>query len=213
MKFDLAAHPETGLTAPGSPQHLVITDPLPNVCSRHGREAVERREGQVTFYATRRGGRQVTFVRLLWKLIQIWRLTVVEHIGPEIVLHGEWPVCSSCLRTGRIYRRMGAALIALAALTWYSSSCRVSGRRNGRCSSSCRGGFRSGCSSPWACSEREKHSFVRKSPRICGRSTSKRTNDSPLPPSGFSMEATRVRSNRETRLHTHSSAPGITKVY
>lgn len=117
MKFALAAPPETGIPAPGSPQHLVITDPLPNVCSRHGREAVERREGQVTFYATRRGGRQVTFVRLLWKLIQVWRLTVVEHIGPDIVLHGEWPVCSSCLRPGRIYRRMGAALIVLAALS------------------------------------------------------------------------------------------------
>lgn len=117
MKFDLTVHPEIGTSAPGSTQHLVITDTLPDVCSRHGREAVEHREGQVTFYATRRGGRQITFARLLWKLIQIWRLTMLDHIDPDIVLHGEWPVCPSCLRPGRVYRRVGATLIVLAVLS------------------------------------------------------------------------------------------------
>ncbi|WP_040793496.1 hypothetical protein [Nocardia paucivorans] len=117
MKFDLAVHPEIGPSAPGSPHHLVITDTLPDVCARHGREAVEHREGQMTFYTTRRGGKQVTLVRLLGKLLQIWRLTVVEHTRPDIVLHGEWPVCPSCLRPGRIYRRVATALIGLAALS------------------------------------------------------------------------------------------------
>ncbi|WP_328392142.1 hypothetical protein [Nocardia sp. NBC_00416] len=116
MKLGLAVHPEIGTPAAGSPWHLVFAEDLPDICAAHGRDCVERRAEQLTFYRTRRGGRPVNLLRLVLRIVQIWRLNSVARTYPDIVLHGEWPLCPACLVPARIYRAAGTALIALGAV-------------------------------------------------------------------------------------------------
>ncbi|MEU1982559.1 hypothetical protein [Nocardia sp. NPDC019395] len=116
MKLPLTVHPEIGPPDTDSPWHLVFASRLPDVCAKHGRDAVEHRDQQLTFYRTRRGGRQVNALRLILRLLTIWQLSLLPRIDPDIVVHAQWPVCPACLAPARVYRAVGTALIALAAL-------------------------------------------------------------------------------------------------
>ncbi|MGW1739111.1 hypothetical protein ACWCPQ_09900 [Nocardia sp. NPDC001965] len=113
MKFGLTAHPEI---EPGAPHHLVFAERLPDICAAHGRDQVHRREEQLTFYSTRGGGKPVVLFRLLLRIAQIWRSDSMSRTQPDIILHGDWPVCSACLAPSRIQRAIGTGLIMLAVL-------------------------------------------------------------------------------------------------
>ncbi|MBF6333886.1 hypothetical protein [Nocardia transvalensis] len=109
---------DVDLEAAADPDEAVVlrlSQALPDVCSTHGRSAVERRTNDIRFRRTRKGWRQRTvggdlrflLVGMLRAAAQMRRLDE----GAETLLEGEWPVCSKCLRNYRWFNGIGHTIV------------------------------------------------------------------------------------------------------
>jgi hypothetical protein len=114
---------------------MMLRARLPNVCADHGRPAVEFRNGAAGFYASgdQFGVRSALkygetmnkgYARPRFRdLRNIPRLGIKKALrgrpvaSEAVVVHGEWPLCSSCRRRARICRCIGYLLVVCAALT------------------------------------------------------------------------------------------------
>lgn len=92
---------------------MQLDTPLPAVCTRHGRPAVEFRTKFVPFHWHKRARVQST----LGSIVRHF-LTRPSVMPPDTAmkLHGEWPVCARCTRQQRWLRAVGVALILAGIL-------------------------------------------------------------------------------------------------
>ncbi|WP_433663060.1 hypothetical protein ACQPW1_13550 [Nocardia sp. CA-128927] len=91
---------------------LELSRPLPDVCCRHGRPAVERRPGVVRFHQGTHGRVQST-----WATSFFWGLRHYRRM-PEgnTELHGDWPVCKRCLWQTLVFRLIGYVFALLGII-------------------------------------------------------------------------------------------------
>ncbi|MBF6288584.1 hypothetical protein [Nocardia cyriacigeorgica] len=92
---------------------LELQQPMPNVCSEHGRPAVDRRKTVVTFRRTSRGIEQQSLgVTLRGFGVDIFKLGInIPPVAGD--LHGEWPVCATCVRRTTLLRWVARTLIII----------------------------------------------------------------------------------------------------
>lgn len=92
---------------------MQLDTPLPAVCTRHGRPAVEFRTKFVPFHWHKRARVQSTLSSVMRHF-----LTRPRAMPPQTAmeLHGEWPVCARCTRQQRWLRVVGVTLILAGVL-------------------------------------------------------------------------------------------------
>jgi hypothetical protein len=117
ISLRVSVHPDEDMQYPGSPLHLVLSEPLPTICSDHGLPAVEQHDTQLPFVDRRAGAEQLTFGRFLMRIVSRFWSRDRYNFDPDIVLHGAWPICPTCLSRARRFVRIGRTLSAAAAIT------------------------------------------------------------------------------------------------
>lgn len=96
----------TGRSATPGYLALEISQPLPEVCARHGRPATERRTGVVRFHEEAHGRVQSTLSsKFLWGLGHFRGLP-----DTDTELYGEWPLCRRCVRQSQLLRQISYVL-------------------------------------------------------------------------------------------------------
>ncbi|MBF6344255.1 hypothetical protein [Nocardia cyriacigeorgica] len=92
---------------------LELQRPLPDVCSAHGRPAVDRWDKVITFRRTSRGVEQQGLgVTLRGMGTDLFKLGInIPPVAGD--LHGEWPVCRACVRRATLLRWFARFLIVI----------------------------------------------------------------------------------------------------
>ncbi|WP_405161912.1 hypothetical protein OG203_37250 [Nocardia sp. NBC_01499] len=106
---------------------LEVSRPLPDVCARHGRLAVERRSGVVRFHEGTHGRVQSTWATNFFWGLRHYRRTPESNTE----LSGDWPVCKRCIWQSRVLRLIGyvfalSGIVAIVVL-WMAAQAGVVG--------------------------------------------------------------------------------------
>ncbi len=112
--FDMLALADTGPME--DPISLELTEPLPQVCTEHGLPAVEHRSRPIVFQGSR-GEREQATPGAVARSIMAGMIPFFKGPStPNTTLHGEWPLCSKCLRHSHVYRGISVALVSIGLI-------------------------------------------------------------------------------------------------
>lgn len=109
---------ETGfdMLAMADPVSLELTEPLPDVCTEHGLPAVEHRSRPIVFQGSR-GEREQATPGAVARSVMAGALPFFKSPStPNTTLHGEWPLCSKCVRRSHLYRGICIALVSIGLI-------------------------------------------------------------------------------------------------
>ncbi|MGW0249217.1 hypothetical protein ACWDYH_21560 [Nocardia goodfellowii] len=93
---------------------LEIDQPLPPLCSRHGRPEISRRQIRVPFFDSHTRRRSASAMPELSAETMLRQPEFLQKIVSTVVV-GEWPVCDRCVRAARLGRRIAQFLYAVMA--------------------------------------------------------------------------------------------------
>ncbi|MFI1462895.1 hypothetical protein [Nocardia carnea] len=99
------------------PATFVVAEPLPDRCSRHGRDAAVRLSIEAEFAEPDPESQQLTFIHDIvdgpgrGSLVNAFRTPAADAI-----VTAQWPCCPSCLRHMRFFRWTGRVLVGVAIL-------------------------------------------------------------------------------------------------
>lgn len=103
--------PSKGWRDSGIRFEVELCGPLPDVCSRHGLPAIDRRSEVIHFHEGSQGREQLTpnstFRTLACKMFSFGS----NRLEINTCLRGEWPVCRRCLQSSRRFRKIGRSII------------------------------------------------------------------------------------------------------
>ncbi|NEW25387.1 hypothetical protein [Nocardia cyriacigeorgica] len=92
---------------------LELRQPLPDVCSEHGRSAVDHWKKVITFRRTSRGVEQQGLgVTLRGLGADLFKLGInIPPVAGDV--HGTWPVCAACVRRTTLLRWLARIVIII----------------------------------------------------------------------------------------------------